>query len=46
MSAFSLKAETCSYKTELSSEGTSISVVTLMHTEQNMSLGSEQGKTF
>lgn len=33
MSAFSLKAETCSYKAELSSEGTSISVVTLVHTE-------------
>lgn len=45
MNAFSLKAETYSSKTELSSEGTSISVITLIDTEQNMSLDFEQGKT-
>lgn len=46
MTAFSLKAETYSYKTELWSEGPGISVATLVHTEQKLSLDSEQGKIF
>lgn len=44
MSELSLKVETYSYKTEVSSEGTSISVVTSC--KKHILLDSEQGNIF